>query len=372
LNRRDFVKGLSGLVLSSSLYSFESTSNCPKEHSIEQLFNWEKRTIDENEWCNINAYSIGFRIGDAILVEVEPKKDMDFIRLNSKMQRSSNWNTPLEDYSFNSNFIYCNNKAYTLTGTDRFCPMQNLNLKLKITNNDFSLFSKKQEKIIQEYYIEINDRDWIIQKFGKLDPRFTRKEKQQSTLTLEQIEAAKLYALERQKLETEELPKQWRHDRVSHAILEGYANPRPYLMCSDLTYGARRFNYFYDAKGKKIEGTEKEIRPHVGVDCNSSSDYQKPITAAMSGKVVFSEKDLPLLGSTVMIDHGLGLYTIYAHLYNSKYRAFFGKEVSKGEIIGSVGKTGRVYGPHLHFHGKLHGLNINPISLEILNKVFKQ
>jgi murein DD-endopeptidase MepM/ murein hydrolase activator NlpD len=66
-------------------------------------------------------------------------------------------------------------------------------------------------------------------------------------------------------------------------------------------------------------------------------------------------------GNTVILDHGQGIYTIYMHL--SKFNVSPGDTVSKGDVIGLVGSTGRATGPHLHFGAKVTGINVNPASL---------
>jgi murein DD-endopeptidase MepM/ murein hydrolase activator NlpD len=76
--------------------------------------------------------------------------------------------------------------------------------------------------------------------------------------------------------------------------------------------------------------------------------------------VVLAEK-LFFGGNTLVIDHGLGIYSIYMHL--SAFNASRGQKVSKGEVVGFVGSTGRATGPHLHFGVKVDMTNANPVSL---------
>ena len=63
----------------------------------------------------------------------------------------------------------------------------------------------------------------------------------------------------------------------------------------------------------------------------------------------------------MIIDHGLGVYTIYVHL--QKLNAGEGDFVRKGEIIGWVGQTGRATGPHLHYGAKILGKRVDPNRL---------
>ncbi len=101
--------------------------------------------------------------------------------------------------------------------------------------------------------------------------------------------------------------------------------------------------------------------PHSGVDLKATTGT--PIRAANSGRVLLA-KDLFFAGQTIILDHGLGLYTVYAHC--SKMHAKPGDHVGQGEIIGEVGATGRVTGPHLHWGCRINGARVNPLDLTTL------
>lgn len=98
--------------------------------------------------------------------------------------------------------------------------------------------------------------------------------------------------------------------------------------------------------------------PHSGVDC--SAPEGTPVRAANSGDIVLAQ-NLYYEGNTLIIDHGLGVYTIYIHL--QKFNAREGDFVRKGEIIGWVGQTGRATGPHLHYGAKILGKRVDPNRL---------
>jgi len=85
-----------------------------------------------------------------------------------------------------------------------------------------------------------------------------------------------------------------------------------------------------------------------------------PVRALNAGTVVLRD-DLFFGGNTLIIDHGMGLYSIYMHL--SEFQVADDEKVSKGQIIGLVGMSGRATGPHLHLGVKLEGININPEAL---------
>jgi len=83
---------------------------------------------------------------------------------------------------------------------------------------------------------------------------------------------------------------------------------------------------------------------HSGLDIAAPAGT--PVRASNSGQVVLAD-NLYFSGKTVIINHGLGVFTVYCHF--SKIRIKRGEQVKKGEVIGDIGATGRVTGPHLHW-----------------------
>lgn len=110
-----------------------------------------------------------------------------------------------------------------------------------------------------------------------------------------------------------------------------------------------------------FNGTPKS--PHSGTDI--AAPEGTPVKAAGSGKVILSGKDYFYTGNMVILDHGQGLQTIYAHLKEAKVKE--GDVVKKGDVIGLVGKTGRATGPHLHWGASLNNVRFRPHSLLDIN-----
>ncbi len=98
--------------------------------------------------------------------------------------------------------------------------------------------------------------------------------------------------------------------------------------------------------------------PHSGIDLRAKENT--PIKSPNHGLVVLV-RNCYLSGNTVVIDHGGGLYTLYAHL--SKVKVKQGQMVDKGQIIGFSGSTGRITGPHLHWGVSLLGQRVDPAML---------
>jgi murein DD-endopeptidase MepM/ murein hydrolase activator NlpD len=100
-----------------------------------------------------------------------------------------------------------------------------------------------------------------------------------------------------------------------------------------------------------------EDRFHYGIDIAAQEGTD--VKAAMSGKVLVSDEQ-DGYGKTVMLDHGHGFVTIYAHNRNNTVKT--GDWVENGEIIAEVGTSGRSTGPHLHFEVRRHGKQLDPLK----------
>jgi len=106
----------------------------------------------------------------------------------------------------------------------------------------------------------------------------------------------------------------------------------------------------------------KKKSQHYGVDLNGATGDEA--FASNDGKVVM-QRECFGSGNTVILFHGLGLYTAYFHL--SKFDVKEGQKVKKGQRLGLIGKTGRVTGPHLHWGAKVSGRWVDARSVLALD-----
>ncbi len=102
----------------------------------------------------------------------------------------------------------------------------------------------------------------------------------------------------------------------------------------------------------------KPRNAHGGADFLSPAGT--PIHAPNAGRIV-AARLLYFSGNTVIIDHGLGLFSMFAHL--SAIEVHEGDRVSEGQVLGKVGATGRVTGPHLHWAVRASGARVDPLAL---------
>ncbi len=117
-------------------------------------------------------------------------------------------------------------------------------------------------------------------------------------------------------------------------------------------------SYVTSYYGKRRVFNNKKKSQHLGIDFRAQVGV--PVPATNSGKVVYAG-DLFFTGYTVILYHGLDIYSVYGHL--SKLMVNAGDFVSRGQLLGNSGDSGRVSGPHLHWGVKIRGNYIDGFSL---------
>lgn len=124
------------------------------------------------------------------------------------------------------------------------------------------------------------------------------------------------------------------------------------------TRGAYRVSSHYGYRSASISGWSY----HGGIDIvlGSGSSAGIPVVAAASGTVVTAYSGWRGYGHTVVIDHGNGIKTRYAHMYPGSITVRVGQRVYQGQQIGRIGSTGNSTGPHLHFEMLVNGYKVNP------------
>ncbi len=136
-------------------------------------------------------------------------------------------------------------------------------------------------------------------------------------------------------------------DSVRKAFLR---SPVDFRRISSRFQGAR----YHPVLGKK--------RPHRGVDYAARTGT--PVKASGDGKIIFRGRKGGY-GKTVVLQHGGGITTLYAHLNSYMLKRKKGSRVKQGETIGFVGKTGVATGPHLHYEFRLNGTHRNPLTVKL-------
>lgn len=204
--------------------------------------------------------------------------------------------------------------------------------------NPFTCSFKEKDKVLAEIFFKVEIKEYKAEKLKvdhkkiKLSPKDQRRADQEQEI-LNRIYASSL-----------------------NTFLFNSSFQEPMTSAVTSVYGTRRV-YNKQKKGQ-----------HLGIDYRAAIGDKVPATN--SGKVVFAG-DLFYTGYTVIIDHGLEIFSVYGHLSKTLVEA--GKVVEKGEIIGLSGNTGRTSGPHLHWGVKVQGQYIDGLVLiDETKKVFSR
>jgi murein DD-endopeptidase MepM/ murein hydrolase activator NlpD len=194
--------------------------------------------------------------------------------------------------------------------------------------NPFTCQFKEKDQVLAEIFFKVTKREFNSEKL-KVNPK-----------------TIKLQPEDQKRVETEQvmLDQIWASSLNQLQFKRAFQQP----LKSQITsfYGTRRM-YNKQKKGQ-----------HLGIDYRAAIGDQVP--AANSGKVVFSG-DLFYTGFTVIVDHGMDIFTVYGHL--SKTAVETGQFVEKGQVLGFSGNTGRTSGPHLHWGVKVQNHYIDGLTL---------
>jgi murein DD-endopeptidase MepM/ murein hydrolase activator NlpD len=117
------------------------------------------------------------------------------------------------------------------------------------------------------------------------------------------------------------------------------------------------FSNFAETRSYRHNGREIDTQVHLGFDLASLKN--SPVPAANSGVVAFAGP-LTIYGNAVIVDHGLGLQTLYGHLSAIEVKP--GAEVKQGQELGRTGTTGLAVGDHLHYEVLIHGVSVTPVE----------
>jgi murein DD-endopeptidase MepM/ murein hydrolase activator NlpD len=118
--------------------------------------------------------------------------------------------------------------------------------------------------------------------------------------------------------------------------------------------GSQVESAFADFRTYVYGGKEVDRQVHLGFDLAKTANA--PIAAGNDGKVLYA-KDLGIYGNCVILDHGMGVQSLYGHL--SSFDVQEGQDVKKGQTLGKSGQTGLAGGDHLHFSVMVNGQFVN-------------
>lgn len=231
--------------------------------------------------------------------------------------------------------------------------LTNLDMVKKIVNHDVELLKdmKEQRDIIEEQKISLeNQKRQLVNLKSSVEQKkktlvVSRGEQERLRADLAQDKVALEKMLDQTKKEADEISNKIRSLQSNGAYVGG-----------QLQWPVPGYSTVSSPFGNRIHPVLKTKKFHSGIDIPAPSG--RDVVAAGDGKVV-SSGGLGSYGKAVIIDHGGGIMTLYAH--NSKLLVQNGQTVTKGQKIALIGSTGLSTGPHLHFEVRKDGQYTNPI-----------
>ena len=227
----------------------------------------------------------------------------------------------------------------------------------KTETNSKIIIDKKEIKVSKDgYFVFGIDRD---RKFDILITKISngKKEKIVKKIFKRKYKIQKIDGLPENKVTPPESVYK-RIKKENNAIGEARA------INSDLNYFKSKFIMPVDGIITGVYGSQRILNgkpkwPHYGIDI--AADQGTHIKSSGSGIVTMAEDDLYYTGGTVIMDHGHGISTIYSHLENVLVSV--GDQINQGDVIGTVGSTGRSTGPHLDFRINWFQTRLDPLSI---------
>lgn len=227
----------------------------------------------------------------------------------------------------------------------------------QIAENDQSLLDSVEAKRLEieelksqkQYELEnaVNQVQQYIQEI---------EEKEVSRSTLDKEIKADQKSLKQYEAEQEELKK--RSDELEVLIKQAQKSSGKYRG-GDLIWPTPTTTHITSYYGNRLHPIYKVWKMHTGIDIGACMN--EAIVASGNGTVIYTGKQGGY-GNTVIIDHGGGITTLYAHINNRGTLVKVGQEVKAGQQIAKAGRTGTATGPHLHFEVRVDGKHTDPLE----------
>ena len=196
-----------------------------------------------------------------------------------------------------------------------------------------------------------------IKKIGDIDVEVRYKNFGESRITIKDLSKVDLNQEDRERANAEALLIRAALQSYDKTISPSFNFKNPVIGIISSRYGKKRYI------------NEKPRSPHLALDI--AANLGVAVSAPLKGRVILTGNFF-YTGNTIILDHGFGLISSYSHLDSSIEKE--NEMIQQGELIGTVGETGRVTGPHLHWTVYLNKEKINPEALlkeNFLQNLFK-